>query len=530
MEKTKINMKFIEKQITKVKTWIKNNKKETILLIAILLLGSFLRLYRIGEYMTFLGDEGRDVIIVRRFLVDFDLMLIGPGTSIGNMYLGPLYYYMMAFPLWLFNYSPVGPAVQVALLGVVTIFMVWYITRKWFPVKGINYAGLVAALLYAIAPTVIIYSRSSWNPNVMPFFALLTVYSIWKVWKEKKYWWLMVASISFAFAMQSHYLGLLLLPVLGIYWLLTFGKVKKNKKVLKVFKKASVLSGLVFAFLMSPLVIFDYRHGWRNFAAMSEFFTKRQATVSAKPWKALPNVWPNLVQIATRLTSGYDERVGVVLAVLIVVFVLGILIKRKKIKKKFLSSYYILFVWLSFALIGLGLYKQSIYDHYYGFFFPAPFILIGALGAGICKFAKNKVVTKLLILGLFVLVGVNLFNTPIKYPPNRQYQRSVEVAEKVMELAGEEKFNFTVIAERNYDGAYGYFMEKDGAKMVAIDAQILDETLAEQLFVVCEMPREKCSPTSNPKAEIANFGWSKVEEDWEVAGVIIYKLVHVYEL
>ncbi len=142
MEKTKINMKFIEKQITKVKTWIKNNKKETILLIAILLLGSFLRLYRIGEYMTFLGDEGRDVIIVRRFLVDFDLMLIGPGTSIGNMYLGPLYYYMMAFPLWLFNYSPVGPAVQVALLGVVTIFMVWYITRKWFPVKGIVTAGV----------------------------------------------------------------------------------------------------------------------------------------------------------------------------------------------------------------------------------------------------------------------------------------------------------------------------------------------------------------------------------------------------
>ena len=44
-----------------------------------------------------------------------------------------------------------------------------------FPVKGINFAGLVAALLYAISPTVIIYSRSSWNPNIMPFFALLSV-------------------------------------------------------------------------------------------------------------------------------------------------------------------------------------------------------------------------------------------------------------------------------------------------------------------------------------------------------------------
>ena len=63
-----------------------------------------------------------------------------------------------------------------------------------------------------------------------------------------------------------------------------------------------------------------------------------------------------------------------------------------------------------------------------------------------------------------ILVYVNLSNTPIKSPPARQYQRSLEVADKVMEVAGEEIFNFTVIAERNYDGAYGYFLEKDGAK------------------------------------------------------------------
>ena len=120
-------MDKIKKTINRAKTWIKQNPKEATLLIIILIIGAFLRLYRIDEYMTFLGDEGRDVIVVGRFLKEGDLMLVGPGTSIGNMYLGPLYYYMMAPALFLANYSPAGPAIQIALLGIATIFFVWFV-------------------------------------------------------------------------------------------------------------------------------------------------------------------------------------------------------------------------------------------------------------------------------------------------------------------------------------------------------------------------------------------------------------------
>ena len=80
----------------KITTWIKSNKLEFCILTLILAVGAFVRLYRIDGYMTFLGDEGRDVIIVTRLLKELHPPLIGPGTSIGSMYLGPLYYYMMA--------------------------------------------------------------------------------------------------------------------------------------------------------------------------------------------------------------------------------------------------------------------------------------------------------------------------------------------------------------------------------------------------------------------------------------------------
>lgn len=532
--------------ITKIKTWIMSNKLEFAVLVLILFVGAFLRLYKIDQYMTFLGDEGRDVIIVRRLLVDFDPILVGPGTSIGNMYLGPIYYYMMAPFLLLFNYSPVGPAVMVALLGVATIFFVWYVAREWFPaiVKGgtlqgvysLNVGALAASLLYATAPIVIIYSRSSWNPNIMPFFALLTIYSIWQFWENKKNNWLIVSGISMAFALQSHYLGLLLVPVIGFFWLLTLLKQKKDTRYkrqrIRKFLSYTLYAVMFFLVLMSPLVIFDARHGWRNFEAMKTFFTARQTTVSARPWTAIPKLPEVSTEVATRLIAGTDQNSGklttiafALVSLYLVVTMIYIIVTRKGGFKKTHRAFFLILVWLGVSLIGLGIYKQEIYDHYYGFFLAAPFLLIGGLGQSLVN--KHKTIGGLIVL-LFTcyLSLVNLRNNPLNYPPNRQLQRSQKVSEKIMREAGGEKFNIAVIAERNYEGAYQYFLEKEGSSVVVIDPQRLDMTLTGQLFVVCELPRETCDPVNNPKAEIANFGWSRVDNKWEVAGVLLYKLGH----
>ncbi|KKS00478.1 MAG: hypothetical protein UU51_C0006G0001, partial [Microgenomates group bacterium GW2011_GWC1_41_20] len=215
----------IRNTFRKIKSWIKNNPTEFWILAAILLVGAFFRIFKIDQYMTFLGDEGRDVILVRRIFTELHPPLIGPGTSVGGMYLGPLYYYLMAIPLLIAGFSPVGPAVMVALLGVTTIAFIWWITRLWFG----KLAGIIAATLYAISPTAIIFSHSSWNPNIMPFFALLSMYSIWKVWSQENTNWLPILGISLAFTLQSHYLGLLIIPTLIIFWLLALKKFRKKK-------------------------------------------------------------------------------------------------------------------------------------------------------------------------------------------------------------------------------------------------------------------------------------------------------------
>ena len=160
-------------------------KIEIFLLIVILIISAFMRLYRIRDYIVFLGDEGRDVIVVRNILHG-DLTLLGPTASVGGFYLGPIYYYMMAPFLWLAGYDPAGPAYLIAILGIATVYMVYRFGKRFFhPIVGLS-----AAFLYSISPLTVRYSRASWNPNPLPFFTILGMYflAVGLEKKQHKYW------------------------------------------------------------------------------------------------------------------------------------------------------------------------------------------------------------------------------------------------------------------------------------------------------------------------------------------------------
>ncbi len=502
----------MEKIALKFKNWIKESPVEFWVLLIILAVSAFLRLYKIDQYMTFLGDEGRDVIIVRRFLTELHPPLIGPGTSIGNMYLGPLYYYMMAPALLIANFSPVGPAVQIALLGVVTVFFVWLAGREWFG----KTAGLISAGLYAISPTVINFSRSSWNPNIMPFFALLCIYSIWKVWKENKFNWLIVLGISFAFVLQSHYLGLLLSPTLFIFWILSFINVRKTDPG-SLFVKKSIIGASLFLVLMSPLLIFDIRHGGTNLKAIETLVTSGK-DVGFLLGPAFSRVGSAAFMVASNLISSKNLCLSVItLALFLFIFIWAFI--NKKIK----SSLGLVLLWLALGLAGFSVYKNPVFDHYLGFLFPAPFLIIGAIAGNIWK---SKIWYSVFSVYFLSLVSINLINSPVLSDPTYQMQRAISVAKVIQEKASGKRFNIATISDLNNRDVYQYFLIIWGAKVVDTDPSSLKFTVTDQLFVVCEFPREKCDPVHNPSAWITNFGWTKIVDEWPVWGGTLFKLGH----
>ena len=143
------------------------------LIIIILVGAAILRFWRLEELTTFGGDQGYDFLIVKRILVDGKFTLlgpkIGPYNQIGNLYLGPAYYYLLAPFLLLFRLDPIGPAILTVILALGTVFLIYLIGTKFLS----RSIAILASSLYAINAFLIDQSRASSNPHLIPFFAAL---------------------------------------------------------------------------------------------------------------------------------------------------------------------------------------------------------------------------------------------------------------------------------------------------------------------------------------------------------------------
>jgi len=244
------------------------------LAVLITLIAGFLRIYRIPETVMFLGDQGRDAIIVSRIFKELNPVFIGPVTSVGNMYLGPFYYYFMLPFLWISYPSPLGPVYAVAIFSTITVFLMYIFGKKMYSPM----VGLLASFLLAFSAEAIDISRFSWNPNLAPLFSLLMIYFSWKAFKNPKNW--IVVTFLFSLIIQLHYMTLLTGITAGFLWLYQLIiKLRQNSSSQKkelVFQtiKIIIISCLVFLLTLVPQILFDIRHKGLISSAFKDMFTK----------------------------------------------------------------------------------------------------------------------------------------------------------------------------------------------------------------------------------------------------------------
>ena len=516
--------------------------KENWLIIGILLIAAFMRLYKIADYLTFLGDEGRDVLVVYNILHGH-LTLLGPTSSVGGFFLGPIYYYIMAPALFLAGYSPVGPAMMIGIFGVVTVWLVYYIGSKFFS----KTAGVIAATLFAINPLVILYSRSSWNPNLMPLTTLLMLFVLYKA-VEKKSWKLYVLTgVLYGIAMQLHYIEVFIGPMMAVYFLIgniwrPYEKKKIEFDFVYLLKNAAfVLGGFVVGW--SPFLAFEARHGFNNLRAIFQFvFHPHQAGDGVGFANFVPTIKDVFFRLFARLILNIPEQalyknypswqitLWVVSSWIVAVVASGFLLLRlwlARLKKEKFLQYTLLFLWFGIGLLFFGFYRKNIYDYYFEFLFPIPALLVGGVFAWLWQ--KNVVIKSLVGLILVGLLVINLQGVPFRYPANRQLLQTETIAKEVYNESGGKPFNFGLITGGNSDHAYRYFLTMWGNPPVTIEDPQVDPkrtTVTNQLIVVCESV--PCMPEGNPLWEIAGFGRAQVVSKKHVIVVDVYKLVHYY--
>jgi 4-amino-4-deoxy-L-arabinose transferase-like glycosyltransferase len=486
-------------------------RKPIFWLILILALAAVLRFYRLSDYIQFLGDEGRDALVVKAMIVDHKFTLLGPTASVGGFYTGPIYYYFMLPFLWFSNLDPVGPAAMAALFGLATIVLIYLVGRDLISPK----AGLIAAVLATFSPQMIHISRFSWNPNPIPFFVLAVIYCLYLAKIKRRVGFTLLAGVCLGVLYQLHYTDLAMIPVGGvlIVWLFWGKGLLKNI--------VAILGGFLLG--DSLFLAFELRHGFPNTKSVLEFLTRRGGAFSGQSLNILWMFYEPMRRTFEVVFGFSGTKLVVAYLSTVAVFIVWLLAQIKNRGKE--VSLKIICVWLILGTFILGTYKAFLTDHYFSYLYPLPFLMVGA---GSDLLFSHRWTRWLVPVILAVLLYFEISQAYFWKPPNQMIEQTKKIDRLVLEMAGREDFNFALITPGNSDHAYRYFLEVWGRKPVMLDNLVSDpqrKTVVSQLLVVCE--QQGCDPEKSSLWEVWGFGKARVVDSRiGPAGINVYKLIH----
>ena len=466
------------------------------MLIAI---GAFLRFYHAEGFVTFLGDQGRDAAIMMRIAKLQHFPAVGAPSSVGMVFLGPFFYYLMAPWLLLFNFDPIGPAIGVGVLSLAGTVLAYFMTRDLFGRK----VAILTSMFLLFSHSIVELSRFSWNPNLLAFFSLFSIYFFIKALKTRKTSFFMSAGLCMSFAMQLHYVMLALFPPLAMgimYYLIT-----SQKEKLKHIRNTLLLIG---SFLLgsAPLIIFDVRHGFLNFKNFLEIIT-----VSNKA--AGSNGLSEILRTFSFLNAhlfGFVMTENMSLLLLLIFLLTTVLVIQKS---KTLA--YVLFTFLS-GLVITAFFTTEKHSHYFGALFPLYFIVISYVVTKVFWVSKREI-----LIAVFVLI-FTLSQSQRYYfltgTPNYQIQKGQHIAKVIYDNVKASQYQITGVPDMYDDSVYRYFLELWGKK--PLEKNSIEK--GNELFAICE---HTCNPLKAPQWSVTFFAPTKIIEKWSAENVTIYKLV-----
>lgn len=427
----------------------------------------------------FLSDQGRDAIIVKNIATLKHFPAIGASSSVGQVYLGPFYYYLIAPFLLLFNFDPVGLAYGAAFLSVVGIILSYLIVAKEFD----KLTAVFFLLLVSFSFVNIESSRFSWNPNLLPFLSFLTLYFFYQTTKTNKLIYAILLGAFFSFSTQLHYLAFFLfLPI--VLTILT-----KQLSIVQLLNY--LITFFSFLFFSLPLLIFDLRHQFLNTKNFLKLFSQQQ------------------------IVSPQNNTVAIFLFFGLIIF----LVFLKKIKQ---NNFVILnFLNILLFLLAFSFLSAPPHPHYFGPIYLSLFLIIAYILVSLKKLLKKIVwVIGIIIFFLFYIVA-NVKDYYFLYQKGgNQIAHSKKVAEFLAQKIDNKPFNIATWPVEFTEDNYVYFLELKG--LMPADRKKIEIT--DQMFILCN--KEPCQVTNSPSWNISMFGPAKIDKIWGVEGIKIYRLIH----
>lgn len=201
-------------------------------LLVIILLAAYLRLGSPGV-VEYKRDEANLAQLALNMTDSGDIPLLGIGSSVGVPN-APWNVYVLSIP-YMITSSPVVVTGFIGLLNVLAVIVTYMIARRYTNA----YIALLVALLFAVNPWAVIFSRKIWAQNMLPLFVVLTVGVGFAGFVHGRRWGQWMHLPLLAITGQIHYGAFVMIPV--TLSLLFVGR----KKLTRAFWFSLVITGLV---------------------------------------------------------------------------------------------------------------------------------------------------------------------------------------------------------------------------------------------------------------------------------------------
>jgi hypothetical protein len=399
------------------------------IILGFIMISAFaVRFYKFHDWLYFKMDQARDAAMTSNSVIHGAeyLPLLGPragATKVpsGYLRLGPVFYYFQYLSGKIFHStSPDVFAYPELFFSIAVIPLLYFFLRFYFSER----TSLLITAMYAFSFIVIEYSRFSWNPNSLPFFAILTFYSLLKFLDaekvKKKVLWVSLCGLGLSIGSQLHFFGFFsLVGIVGIVFLFHY-EIWKKESIVAFFKKDNLkkfflyfsLFTLFFLLFYIPVIVSDI---FKNGENSKNFFYAIGSKPKDKPLmnKLITNATEQIRYFSLLLTSFYysakDLKKNLIFPISLTVFNLttGIFLaifylrkKTEKIKKDFLIlliSWFTVFVILSIPV------AYQLRPRFFILVFSIPFVFLGLL----FEFLEEKF-KKYVSLGLIFLITASI--------------------------------------------------------------------------------------------------------------------------
>ena len=232
--------------------------KLSISVLLILFLALFLRIYNIGNGMTYIGDQGWFYLSARNLLIHGRIPLVGITSSHTWLHQGPLWTYMLSIALFVSRFNPLSGAYLTAAFGAGTALLMYLLGKEMFSKR----IGLIAAIMFASSPLIISFDRMPFDPSPIPFFTVLYLFALVKWIRGNVNYFpviLLLLAILYNLELATFTLSF---PFVVI---LIYGLFKKTDWVNKILNVKIVSASLILpVIVMLPVIIYDFSNGFKQ--------------------------------------------------------------------------------------------------------------------------------------------------------------------------------------------------------------------------------------------------------------------------